>query len=298
MLTTLPIPRTAGRPRGGFTLLELLIVIGVIALLLGVLLPGVIQARRAARAAGSVAKAHAILNATSAYALDDNGFLPATNSPVSRQNVPWTPALARGGYVGGGDPLDGVEAFIAPGDPEQRPFGFPEADPTNFAGQTRPTSFGLSLYLDGQTVSGRPRRLAKVADRGDRIILAELADDYHEESLAPMIWGPRVIYQSTRIALLPVRDGYEFVGGASGRTASGFTGEPDELKATNDDPAAFGRADTSAAPLTRDEVYLDEYDGPMDGIGQQTWAEELVNEMLWLAGHADPVPVTPQVFDG
>lgn len=59
-----------------FTLIELLVVIAIIALLVGVLLPALSAARRAARVTACLANVQQMLVATHAYAADTQGRLP------------------------------------------------------------------------------------------------------------------------------------------------------------------------------------------------------------------------------
>ena len=93
------------RLRGGFTLVELLVVIAVVVLLLGLLLPVLGSARRAARAAACLSHLRGLGTATRAYAVDfrqtlpqpqeDGGITPA----AARRSALWFNAVDR--YLGG-----------------------------------------------------------------------------------------------------------------------------------------------------------------------------------------------------
>jgi len=68
--------RKPGRSRAGFTLVELLVVIGVIALLIMILVPSLIRAREMARRAACAANVHAIAAGLVSYAQDNDDAVP------------------------------------------------------------------------------------------------------------------------------------------------------------------------------------------------------------------------------
>ncbi len=69
---------------GGFTLVELLVVIGIIALLIGFLLPAASAARRQAQTVACLARERELINATTVWATNHHCRLPLA--------VPGTPA--------------------------------------------------------------------------------------------------------------------------------------------------------------------------------------------------------------
>ena len=75
MTHVFPTPATARKPNA-FTLVELLVVIGIIALLISILLPSLNRAREAAKAVKCAANLHSLGNALQIYLQDNKGMCP------------------------------------------------------------------------------------------------------------------------------------------------------------------------------------------------------------------------------
>jgi prepilin-type N-terminal cleavage/methylation domain-containing protein len=90
-------PVSGSLPRRGFTLVELLVVIGIIAVLIAMLMPALTKARTESRIAACADNQRQIYMAVTMYAADNNGSLPGTQSYeanygaqyISGQWYPW-----------------------------------------------------------------------------------------------------------------------------------------------------------------------------------------------------------------
>lgn len=131
--------------KAGFTLVELLVVITILAILAALLLPALLSARENARQIFCVNNMHQIGLAMVMWAQDNNDYI--YTNPGYRV---WFEGLFP--YMGGGESVFDREVFLCPSDPDPWPINM---NPHGFSGIT---SYGLN-GLAGQKARGmRPAK--------------------------------------------------------------------------------------------------------------------------------------------
>lgn len=148
-----------GAHRGGFTLAELLVVIGIVAALAAILLPAAGRVRESSRRVACLARVRQLTQATLAYAADNDGWLPnatATNDSVESPLCPRNNAAPPGSNAGNGmTVLPSIAACLAPyglADPQlwrcpsapAESFRFEGPDP--YSGMTYPNRFTPNVH--------------------------------------------------------------------------------------------------------------------------------------------------------
>jgi len=135
-----PVAAGARGPLRGFTLVELLVVIAIVALLVGILLPGLARSRDAAQRTACLANLRSLETAHWAYALEHDGWMLGT-----------THATARGGSW-----LDALRAYdpalLLRSPVDRSPHFAPDGEPVG--GAYRRTSYSLNFLLSPDNRSG------------------------------------------------------------------------------------------------------------------------------------------------
>jgi prepilin-type N-terminal cleavage/methylation domain-containing protein/prepilin-type processing-associated H-X9-DG protein len=177
MMDRMAMPtRRPGRTTGAhaFTLVELLVVIGIIAILIAILLPALNHARKKAQAVSCASNMRQIYLACLMFSQDNKGHLPRPHQVPELSNVPeatkvcaWLHRQAGAAgyadlrddmgalwkYVGGGEAARG-DLIMCPGDNGELPFGWPVSDqfPRNYS-----YSLNWLTASPNDTVRGGPK---------------------------------------------------------------------------------------------------------------------------------------------
>ena len=139
----------AAKPLGGFTLVELLVVIGIIALLISILLPSLNRAREAANSIKCLSNLRQLGLATTLFAADHKGFMPTCSSDdLARQN---DPNHFKWAYRTSGNIMDSYSSLVAY---MGRKFGDDNAFMNLPAGQSRVFQCPSDVWQDGSATAG------------------------------------------------------------------------------------------------------------------------------------------------
>lgn len=144
----------ARRDVGGFTLVELLVVIGIIALLIAMLLPSLNRAREQARVAACLSNQRQIALAVIMYAGENKGSPPPYGHFVnaSYAEAPdsyWWILLAR--YAGGPEAYLGIRIARCPSEREPTRFG---TYGLNYGRNYPSRAFGVFTYTSDDSLKG------------------------------------------------------------------------------------------------------------------------------------------------
>lgn len=181
--------------RNAFTLVELLVVIGILAILIALLMPALSRARQSARTLSCSSNMRQIGVMFTMYALDNNGFLPPLNWKHDLDNS--IPNHNSYGMVHCLGPYMGQRKWSGVSMTSPYIFAFDSGAKATFARSVfvcpdyRPTGYSIQPYLSGIAESGYliktspvpkdhtlPRRLAQA--RRPASTLIHLADSYQD----------------------------------------------------------------------------------------------------------------------
>lgn len=195
--------------RQAFTLVELLVVIGIIALLISILLPALNKARAAGASAACLSNVRQLASAMINYAADNRGMFPPYNQGTDSTNADshygwWVNKLAEGKYVGvrfkdgiASDPLGNARQGLITGGVF--------ACPARSSDEFRPIS---SNYTDNYPSYGVNYSLVRNTGAAQASLRGQRLFPYAKAPLPSYATPPRIatklgmIRRSTRLILL------------------------------------------------------------------------------------------------
>lgn len=176
--------------RKGFTLVELLVVIGIIAVLIGVLMPALTKARKLSQRAQCLAQMKQIGTALMMYVAENKGrtpiqvynYVPHWGDPAQYDQ----PAVPSGAHLNGRNAFATLLTFLGG---EKRVFVCPAAyDFSWFSAADNPTALSDTSYMGNQSVYDR--RLSKIRKSSEVIYLQENRHRWNIAWLRPALRNP------------------------------------------------------------------------------------------------------------
>jgi prepilin-type N-terminal cleavage/methylation domain-containing protein/prepilin-type processing-associated H-X9-DG protein len=171
--------RAAGKPRRGFTLVELLCVIGVVAILLGLLLPTIAGAREAANRTKCQSNLHQLALAFLMYANENDGRFPRPAQVGVPLAEDWIYYQASRDITGGvlahyaGERFN-ENLYRCPSDDVDNHMTIVTGGVTNQVTQKYRFSYSTNEQICRMWAGGRPTlRLSQVRNPSDKILLVD-----------------------------------------------------------------------------------------------------------------------------
>jgi prepilin-type N-terminal cleavage/methylation domain-containing protein/prepilin-type processing-associated H-X9-DG protein len=166
--------RLVYRPRHGFTLVEILVVIAIIAVLAAIAFPGYKSMLENSRATQCTANLREIFNGIQGYVQDNNGIYPPSTTGKNGVNGYWFAAI--GPYLGEGRRFDQSKVKTGPW-PQNIPFACPSC--TNHGWGGAGIDVGINGYQVGATVNTNnvttAMRIAKASALSTTLLVADAA---------------------------------------------------------------------------------------------------------------------------
>ena len=169
-------PNAAGR-YAAFTLIELLVVISIIALLIGMLLPALGAARRAAQQSVCLSNTRQIAVVMQMYADDDRDHFYPTAQMMMTGDPPEMSWINRTKPY-----IDALSVYICPAD-------YSENWEEPMAMSRRFTSYGINAYFTPNHPPYNGITPAEVRRASETVIAAELIEDVAMDHFMPMYFG-------------------------------------------------------------------------------------------------------------
>jgi prepilin-type N-terminal cleavage/methylation domain-containing protein/prepilin-type processing-associated H-X9-DG protein len=165
-----------GTSRSGFTLVETLVVVAIVATLAAILFPVFAQAKEAAKCTSCLSQEKQLGLALGLYAADNDDGVPTAEEEAGE-----------GGELNGDSWIDTLQPYVK----TDLIFRCPSDHSPNWDAlvSARQTSYGLNAFFAPNHPPYYGFKLASAVDPSGRVLIAELGNLADEDHFAPMFWG-------------------------------------------------------------------------------------------------------------